>query len=240
MPRHRQRRMPGLRRTDVGRQRRLIKLVLQVPEAVGVVPALIVHAAGRLLRQVAVVAHHHQLDVLEAHVRSTPVVGVIPRREFAFRRAGRLEGVLGRKVRLADEAGGIACCGELPAESRRADLRVEVDPVIPRPVGERQQSGQDRRTRRLADVVGGDARGKARALLRHQIEVRRLDRTAFETEAVAALLVRSDEQDVGTYGEAQSVFIPASLTTVRQVWISLRMVARSCSGVPPAGDTPSF
>ena len=37
-----------------------------------------------------------------------------------------------------------------------------------------------------------------------------------------------------------STFTPASFTTFRQTSISFLIVARNCSGVPPAGETPSF
>jgi hypothetical protein len=56
--------------------------------------------------------------------------------------------------------------------------------------------GQDRGARRLADDVWRDAGGKARSLRRHAVERRRLDAASFEAEAVAALLVGGDEEDV--------------------------------------------
>src|SRR6267143_2493664 len=37
-----------------------------------------------------------------------------------------------------------------------------------------------------------------------------------------------------------STLTPASFTTLRQTSISFLMVARNCSGVPPAGSKPSF
>ena len=59
---------------------------------------------------------------------------------------------------------------------------------------------------RLADGVGCDAVSEARAFAGEAIEVRRLDVTSFESKTVAAVLVGSDEQDVG-FASHESVLV---------------------------------
>lgn len=39
--------------------------------------------------------------------------------------------------------------------------------------------------------------------------------------------------------ETYSSLIPVSFTTLRQTSISFLITARNCSGLPPAGETPS-
>jgi len=120
----------------------------------------------------------------------------------AFRRARGREGVRGREMRLADEAGAIAGARQLAGEAVLAGLRRQVDAVVGDAMRARQQPGQDRGARRLADQIGRDAGAKAGAALRHQIEMRGLDLAPLDAEAVATLLIGGDEQDVGSLGHA--------------------------------------
>jgi hypothetical protein len=138
---------------------------------------------------VDVVAADHQLDMLERHVGAEPVRTVEVGAGAVLRLAGGLEGVEGREMRLADEAGAVAAAAELAGEAGGADRVVEVDAVVPDTVRARQEPGEDAGAGRLADDVGRDAGRKARPVLGEPVEMRRLDPPSLEPEAVAALLV---------------------------------------------------
>jgi hypothetical protein len=140
------------------------------------------------------VALDHQLDMLEAHVGTGPVLRL--RALPALLAAGRLEGVGRLEMRLADIAGAEARPREAAGIARLAGGVGQVDAVVRHAVGARQEAGEDRGARRLAHQVGRDAGGEARALGRQQVEVRCLHLAALETVAIGALLVGCDEQDI--------------------------------------------
>ena len=145
-------------------------------------------------------AQHRQFDVIEPHVRPEPAWAEIGLALVAFRRAGRLEGRLGCKVRLADECGFITAFGERAGETLRTDFGIKIDAVVPHAMRQWQQSSEYGRARLLAYEVGRDAGIKARAVTREPVEMRRFDFGALETVAVAALLVGSDKQNVRALG----------------------------------------
>ena len=132
--------------------------------------------------------------MLEAHVRPPPVLRL--RALAAFAGVGRLVGVGGLEMRLADIAGRIARLGEAAGVARLARGIGQVDAVVRHAVRARQQAGQDRGARRLAHQVGRDAGREARAVARQHVEMRRLHLAALEAVAIGALLVGGDEQDI--------------------------------------------
>jgi hypothetical protein len=186
--------MERLHRRGKRRQLCLVQALQLFAAAVPVEPALVVLAARRLHRRPVVVALHHQLDVLEAHVGAGPVLRLVG--IAALGRAGGREGMRGGEVRLADVAGAVARAPEGAGEARLAELRLEVDAVVGDAVRVGQQPRQDRRARRLAHQVRRDARREARAFAGEAVEVRRLYLAPLEPVAVAALLVRGDEKYV--------------------------------------------
>src|SRR5258705_13944564 len=109
---------------------------------------------------------HHELDVLESHVRTGPVGPVFGLAFVALGRAGRRERGLGREMRLAEKCSLITRARQRAGEALRAYLRIEIDAVVPYAVRERQESGKNRCTRRLAHEVRRDARLEARAVTR--------------------------------------------------------------------------
>src|SRR5688572_14875255 len=219
--RDRQRGVEGLHRARARRQLHLVEALQLLAAAVLVEPAFVVLAARRLHRRPVVVALDHQLDVLEAHIRAAPVRVLVA--VAALGRAGGLEGVRGGEVRLADVAGAVAGARESGGETRAADFRIEVDAVVGDAVRVRQQAGQDRSARGLAHQVGRDARRESRAGARHGVEVRRLDLAALEAVAVAALLVRGDEDNVRLTWHSYWGSMPAALTIAGQRATSARM-----------------
>ena len=235
--RDRQRGIPGLRGVGQRRQRLVIELGERLA-AVLVVPALVVVPARRRHRREAVVALEHQLDVADPHVRAVPFGTVARRALAAFRRAGRRERVRRREVRLADQRGVVAVASERPRVAARAHRFGQVDAVVVDAMRARQEAGQDRGARRLADEVGRDARREARARARHRVEVRRLHAPSFEAVAIGALLVGSDEEDVGlalahaaAAFSSHSGFTPAAATTDGQRLISARIICWNSPGV---------
>src|SRR5687767_212649 len=202
--------MKCLHRARKRRQLRLVETLQLLAAAVLVEPAFVVLAARRLHRRPVVVAFYDEFHMLKAHIGAGPV-GILVA-VAALRRAGGLESMRGREVSLADVAGAVARARERAGETGLAYLRIEVDAVVRDAVCVRQQTGEDRRARGLADEVRRDAGREARAFARHAIEVRRLHLAAFETVAVAALLVRSNENDV----QLHSGVTPAAFTMAGQ------------------------
>src|SRR5437868_2826104 len=120
--------MKRLRRADIGRQMRLVEPDPLVAAAIGMEPTLVMLTMRRLLRQVNIVPGDHQLDMVEAHIGAHParIIGALP----ALRLSGRLEGVEGGEVRLADEAGLVTGIDELAGEAGGAHLVLEVDAIV--------------------------------------------------------------------------------------------------------------
>ena len=90
---------------------------------------------------------------------------------------------------LAEKGGVVSGGRERARKAPVARGGVEVDAVVVNPVGARQQPGEYGCARRLADDAWGDRGGEACALCREPVEMGRLDAAAFDSEAVAALLV---------------------------------------------------
>src|SRR5688572_30266635 len=153
--------MKCLHRARKRRQLRLVETLQLLAAAVLVEPALVVLAARRLHRRPVVVAFYDEFHMLKAHIGAGPV-GILVA-VAALGRAGGLESVRGREVRLADVAGAVARAREGAGEARLADLRIEVDAVVGDAVGIRKKPRKDGGPRWLADKVRCDARREARA-----------------------------------------------------------------------------
>ena len=176
--------------------------VLLVAATVGKEPALIMLAAWRLFGKKPVMAEKHHLDMLEPHIGAIPVVTILCRGLHTFRRAGRLMGVIGREMRLAEIGGVIACRCQRSGEPLVPGLRRQVDAVVVNAVRARQLAGQDRGARRLADDTGCDRVGETCSLGSQLVEMRCLDFATLDAEAVGAVLVGGDEQDIWSCHEA--------------------------------------
>jgi len=99
-------------------------------------------------------------------------------------------------MRLADVACAVPRLCEGAGIARFACRVGQVDAIVGDAVRRRQQAGQDRRSRRLANEIRRDAGREARAFACQHVEMRRLHLAAFEAVAVGALLVGRDEQDI--------------------------------------------
>jgi hypothetical protein len=99
----------------------------------------------------------------------------------------------GREVRLADERGVITGASQAARESGLAQRFRQIDAVVRYAVRQRQQPGQYRRARRLANEVRRDCSVKPCAGPCHGVKMRRLYAPPGESEAVGPLLVRRHE-----------------------------------------------
>ena len=117
---------------------------------------------------------------------------------------------------LANKGRAIAVWRQRPGKTRGADRKGEVDPIIPDAVGERQQPGQDGGSRGLTDQIGCDTRGKTRALSRQQIEMRRLDMPVLKAKAIGTLLIRGNQEDMGTLRYLFCKFFASALPLARR------------------------
>ena len=142
---------------------------------------------------------HGEFDVFESHVRSKPVRPVLGLAPVTLRGAGRLECRFGSEMRLADKCGLVTAARKRACETLRADLGIEIDTVVPHAVRQWQQAGEDGRARRLAHEVRRDASGETRTVAREPVEMRRFDFGALESITIAALLIGSDQQNVGLF-----------------------------------------
>ena len=206
VPGDRQLGMPGLGRALGVAGILAVKRILLIPAPVAVEPALIVLSSRRFLRQEPVVSDQHEFDALKAHIGAVPVLSVVGRGFQALRRAGRLVCMEGREMRLAEKGRVVARGSQRAGKALLSDLRFQVDSVVVNAMRARQEAGQDRGAGRLADCIGRDRCGEARALPRQLVQMRRLDLSAFESNAIGALLVRGDKKDVGSCHE-----VPRSL-----------------------------
>src|SRR4051812_42459720 len=83
---------------------------------------------------------HHQLHMLEAHVRPVPVRTILRLALVAFGRAGRRKGRLRREMCLAEKCSLVTRAPECAGESLLADRRIEIDAVVPDTMRQRQKS----------------------------------------------------------------------------------------------------
>src|SRR5690606_29626840 len=133
------------------------------------------------------------------HVGTEPCLGIARRAMLAFRPACRRVGMVAGKVRLAQKGGVIAAGGQASGKSGLARRDVQVDTVVAHPVRQREQAGQYRRPGRLAHQAWRDAGSESGAVMGQVVEVRRPYSPSFESEAVTAVLIRSDEEDIGSF-----------------------------------------
>ena len=239
VPRRRQARMPGLRGAMCVARVLPVELDLLVTLPVRMKPSFIVLAGGRFLGREPVVAHQHDLEMLEAHVGSEPVRPVGRRGFQALGRAGLAEGVVGREMRLAEERGVIARRRQRPGKSLLADGGIQVDAVVVDPVGTRQLAGQDRGPRGLADHAGRDRSGETGSLPRKLVQMRRLDCASLDTKTVTPLLVGRDQQEIRT-GHVLSPIWRREKTTTTAMAAIMKTIARGLSkrnrGLPPVAE----
>ena len=107
-----------------------VQFIFLIASTIRMEPSLIVLPFGRLSREKPVMPDQHHLDVLKSHVRAVPIVRIIRRRCKALRRAGRFEGMVGRKVRLAEKCGFVPCFRERAGEAFFSDFRAQIDAVV--------------------------------------------------------------------------------------------------------------
>jgi hypothetical protein len=146
---------------------------------------------GRFARRVGIVTLDHQLDMVEAHVGTTPILRL--HSQATLGRACWLKGIGRLEVRLADVTCAVPRLGEGAGIARLACRVREVDSVVRHSVGARQETGEDRGAGRLAHQVRRDAGREAAPLGGQHVEMRRLHPAPFEAVAVGALLVGGDE-----------------------------------------------
>jgi hypothetical protein len=168
---------------------RIVQPERRRPEA----PIPLAHQVG----DTEVVPEHRELDVLEAEVRTVPIVGDARRALDRFDLARGQVRKRGREMRLAEEGRGVTG----PTQQRR-DRTVrgvgrQVDPVARDAVRRRVGAREDRRARGLAQRVLRARRREAGALRRERVETRcRAQRAAFHPERVGALLVGRDQEHI--------------------------------------------
>lgn len=161
--------------------------------SVGEIPAFVMLATRRLFGKEPVMAEKHHLDMVKSHIGPVPVIPVPCRGFDTFRRAGRLEGVVGRKMRLSEIGGIIAGRRQRSGKSLVAGLGRQVDSIVMYAVRPRRSACQDRGTRRPADHAGRYGVGKACAVTRQLIGMRCFDLAPFDAKAVGPMLIGGDE-----------------------------------------------
>ena len=107
-----------------------VQFIFLIASAVCMKPSLIMLPFGRLFREKPVVSDQHHLDMLKSHIRAVPIVRIVRRRPQALRRAGRLEGMIGRKVRLAEKCSLVPCFRKRACEAFFSDFRAQIDAVV--------------------------------------------------------------------------------------------------------------
>ena len=108
----------------------LIGGVFFIAAAIGEIPALVMLATRRLFGKKPVMAEKHHLDMVEPHRGAVPVISILCRGCDAFRCAGRLVGVIGRKMCLAEIGGVIAGRRQRPGKSLVTGLGRQVDAIV--------------------------------------------------------------------------------------------------------------
>lgn len=103
-------------------------------------------------------------------------------------------------MRLADQRRCIARLGQLPGEAAISDLGAQIDAIVLDAMGLGQLAGQDRGPRGLADRRRGDAGRRMDAFGPQPVQMGCLDPPPGEPIAIGALLVRGNEDDIGTLG----------------------------------------
>src|SRR5690606_25116566 len=227
--------MKGLRRAAGRPQVGLVELIAQFAQAISIVPAGVMQTTGQGRGQPIVVAFHDQLDMLEAHIGPHPVLAHVRFGVLAFGAAGPAEGMVGGKMGLADEAGPVARGGKAARKPGFSQLLVQVDAVVAHAMRQRKQSCQYRGPGGLAYQVRGDAGRKVRPAAGELVNMRRLDTAACKAQAVAAMLIRGDEQDVGTFHLVYLVccLSLAMMGAVRSVSAMMRAF-KACAPPSPA------
>jgi hypothetical protein len=99
-------------------------------------------------------------------------------------------------MRLANESCVVARFAERACKASRCDGFVKVDAVVVYAAGERQHARQDGTSGGHAHDIGRDAMGEPCALTSQQIQMRRPYPSPLESEAVSAVLIAHDQQNV--------------------------------------------
>jgi len=122
-----------------------VKGIFLGAQAITVVPALVMQAAGAGLGQPIVVPQLHQLDLFKAHVRAAPIVCEQMRTGNVLAAAGGTVGVgvIAREMCLADESRVVARSTQRSRKALRGYGLVQVDAVVMNATGQRQHTGQD-------------------------------------------------------------------------------------------------
>ena len=175
-----------------------IGLDLLVAPSVGVEPSLIMLASRRLFGWKPVMAHQHHLDMGKPHIGAEPVFAKTGGGSQAFRRAGRREGVIGRKMRLAEIGGVITRPSHSAAEPLFTDRRIEIDAIVVHTMGATELAGEDRGAGGLTDDGGCDAGGKPGSVAAEFVEMRGFDLAPLDPDAVGALLVGGNDKEIGS------------------------------------------
>ena len=100
------------------------------------------------------------------------------------------------EMRLADQRRIIAGAGQLGGEALLRRFGRQVDAIVADTMGARQQARQDRGACWLAYQVRRDAAAEQHAIARDLVEMRRMHLAAHHAQAIGAVLIGRDEQDI--------------------------------------------
>ncbi len=101
-------------------------------------------------------------------------------------------------MRFADECRGITRFAQLSGKTSLASRQRQIDTIIHYAVSARIQTGQQASAGRLAHRTRCGAGLEAGAISGELVQMWSFNAAALEAETVAAMLIGSDEQDIGS------------------------------------------
>ena len=144
-------------------------------------------------------------------------------------------------MRFSEECGVKSVGSKSTGKSGFADRRIQIDTVVMNSVSPGKQAGQDRGPGRLANDARGDGIGESCALGGEQVEMGCLDPRVFYADAIAALLICRNQQEIW-FAHCVSLMriVPMTTTTASDNIINTIEIGdeNRKSGSPPVAERP--